>query len=153
MVHREIPYRYYNAGASANTSYLAHTLNTTAKSSVVSSDRSTNFLKVKVFYTSGSGTSMKTLYATLYLCITANNSASPALFYFPQGNTLDNEFPLVGLNNDKYADLKYPDDVNYYDYFKISFGLQSGANIGVYIQTPNVNGRLMVETTQTYFEA
>lgn len=152
MVIREIPYRYYNSGASANTNYLVHTLNTTAKGGTTSSDRSTNFLKVKAFYTSGTGTSMKTLYATLYICITSNNGASPALFYFPEGNTLSNEFPLVGTNNDKYADLKYPDEANYYNYFKISFSIQASANIGVYVNTPNQNGKLTVETTQIYFE-
>lgn len=153
MINNETPYRYYNGSASANTQYLAFTINTTEKSTSVSSDRSTNFLKVVVAYTSGSGASGKTLFATLHLCISAFNTGSPYHVFYPEGDVDAFIFPLgAGVNDSKYSDLKYPDDANYYNYFDIYFSVESGGNVGVNISTPNANGKLLVECTQIYFK-
>lgn len=155
MVLNEIPFRYYNAGVSANTAYLVHTINTTEKSTSISSDRSTNFLKIDVTFISGTGASVKTLSATLHLCISAFNPGSTYFNYFPIGPLVDYEFPIGdsgGTKDQKYTDLKYPDEANFRNYFMISFSVESGADIGVYINTPNVNGKLLVETTQIFFK-
>lgn len=155
MENNEVPYRYYNNSASAGSSYLAHVINTTQAAAALSEDRSTNFLRVDVTFISGTGATGKTLSATLHICISSFNPGSTYFWFYPVGITTDYEFPIGTSpnHNEKYSDLKYPDEASYYNYFKIYFSVESGSNsnIGVNVTTPNVNGKLLVETTQIYF--
>lgn len=137
----------YSISAAANTLYTIADLQRTVSSSTLNTTKSSNFLVIEVNYVDY--TTNGTLKAILPVSVAV---AGGDMYFVPAGIFVENEFGIQTFSEKNlYEHLQAPDDIDYFDYFKIIIGIL-GARLQVFVNTPNYNGELLATVKHIIYE-